>query len=121
MERVYRLIFLGLFVLGFIGAAAVGSDHEENGKATESPVAALVKDVRLAEEVNALNEGRWNQDVSDVRQDGLARVENLLSKDDQGQDTQEIQEVHEVVEEPPTTPPDSPEDLAVRAKSELAQ
>ena len=77
MERIYRLIFLVLFILGFIGAVAGVGRTDESVQGEKSPVASLIKDVKLAEEINEINEGRWNQDVSDLNQDGISRVENL--------------------------------------------
>ena len=93
MERIYRIIFLGLFILGFVGAVAsadhnfstvsdaVGVDLSPNGapEAT-SDNGSLIRDIRLAEEVNSMNEGRWNQDVTASNQDGLARVEAILNQ-----------------------------------------
>lgn len=97
MERVYRVVLLALFVIGFIGAVAgVGHTDESIGE-EKSPVASLIKDVRLAEEINDLNRGRWNQDVSDLNQDGLARIENLVGTSDSA----------------------SADDSTLRAKSEL--
>lgn len=127
MDRFYyvfwRLLFLILFILGFIGAAASGADHDESGRPTESPVASLIRDVRIAEEVNEINEGRWNQDVSDLRQDGLARVENLLDSQKVAGDSSDTDEIGVTLSPgaPPLEPPNSPEDFTTRAKSELAE
>ena len=89
MERIYRLVFLGLFVLGFVGAVAsadlAGDNNASGVTTTESPVASLIRDVRLAEEINDLNKGRWNQDVQATNEDGLARVEELVNTQDQSQ------------------------------------
>jgi len=106
VERFYRVIFLGLFILGFIGAVA-SADHDGNGKNDKSSVESLIRDVRLAQQINDLNEGRWNQDVGNLKEDGLARVEDLLGPDGPGNPS----------EEPPLTLTDQ----IVRSKSELAQ
>lgn len=125
MERIYfvfwRLFFLVLFVLGFIGAAASGADHDQNGNQTESPVVSLIRDVRLAEEVNALNEGRWNQDVSNVKEDGLARVETLLEADGAAGSHADEASIIQIPSGPPDQPPGSTADYSSRAKSELAE
>ena len=84
MERIYRLIFLGLFVLGFIGAVASADHTGDNNESSGPTVASLIRDVRLAEEINSLNKARWNQDVTDINQDGLARVEDLMKSEEQG-------------------------------------
>jgi hypothetical protein len=89
VERIYRLIFLGLFVLGFVGAVAsadfTGENNNDGVTVTESPVASLIRDMRLAQEINDLNKGRWNQDVQATNEDGLARVEELVNTQDQSQ------------------------------------
>ena len=79
MERIYRVVFLGLFVIGFVGAVA---SADRNGKDNSSTnIVSLLKDVRLAEEINALNTGRWNQDSANINEDGLSRVEALFADD----------------------------------------
>jgi hypothetical protein len=40
----------------------------------------MIKDIRLAQEVNDINSNNWNQDVANINEDGLSRVEALLSQ-----------------------------------------
>ena len=76
MERLYRIVLLGMFILGFIGAVA----SADKNQIQQEPSQSLIRDVRLAQEVNAVNDGTWNQDVANVNEDGLARVEAILSQ-----------------------------------------
>ena len=106
-ERIFRVVSLGLFIIGFVvGIAAstqptgalkpleVQDQAFEQTPATQpvpkksrsvslkqaltAPIASLMEDVRLADEINALNEGRWNQDVHANNQDGLARAQEIF-------------------------------------------
>lgn len=104
-ERIFRVISLGLFIIGFVvgiassdkpqgvlkpvehGPTAQELDATNPKKARKSlslkaalttPVSTLIEDMRMADEINALNEGRWNQDVHVNTQDGLARVQKIL-------------------------------------------
>lgn len=81
VERVYRLVFLVLFIVGFVGALASANKFGES-ELDESPVASLLRDVRLAQEVNDLNHHRWNQDVANINEDGLTKMENLIQTQD---------------------------------------
>ena len=78
MERVYRIVFLALFILGFIGAVA--SADRPTADLTQDSVISLLKDVQVAQEANEINAGRWNLDVNNVNEDGLARVEELFAQ-----------------------------------------
>jgi hypothetical protein len=107
-ERIFRVVSLGLFIIGFVVGLAASTQptgvlrplednqaqdqqqvapaakkQEQNKrmslkKALTAPIATLIEDVRLADEVNALNEGRWNQDVHVNNQDGLARAQQII-------------------------------------------
>ena len=86
MERLYRIVFLGLFVVGFVGVIA-SADLEANRQTNKSVVApvtstslgSLLEDIRTAQDVNEINAGRWNQDIQDVNHDSLVKVEALLA------------------------------------------
>jgi hypothetical protein len=85
MERISRFIFRGFFVLGFVGAVASADRAEQNGihvNLAETTMLSLIQDVRLAQEAEAINSGRWNMDVGNIQEDGLARVEQLLARHD---------------------------------------
>jgi hypothetical protein len=77
VERIYRVIFLILFIMGFVGAAA-SAQHDDSNPDDVSPMASLIRDVRLAQEVNDLNDGHWNDDVARINDQGLSRVEDLF-------------------------------------------
>jgi hypothetical protein len=79
VERIYRVLFLALFIIGFVGAAA--SSNQSSPDDQVSPLVSLIKDVRLAQEANDINEGRWNQNTGNLNEDSLARVEALFAKD----------------------------------------
>lgn len=70
MERLYRVVFLALFILGFVGAIASADSSDT--------FADLIHDIQLANEVDDINNGRWTQDTLDDHQDGLAKVEALF-------------------------------------------
>jgi len=86
VERLYRIVFLGLFVVGFVGVIA-SADLEANRQTNKSVVApvtstslgSLLEDIRTAQDVNEINAGRWNQDIQDVNHDSLVKVEALLA------------------------------------------
>ncbi|MDZ4678154.1 MAG: hypothetical protein SGI74_11680 [Oligoflexia bacterium] len=79
MERLYRVVFLALFIIGFVGAAA--SSSQSGLGSDESALVSMIKDVRLAQEANEINEGRWNQNVQSLNEDSLARVEAVFAHD----------------------------------------
>ena len=83
MQTLFRLIFFGLFILGFIGAIA--SAHRTGDNDSPSPMASLIQDVRLAQEVNALNQNRWNHDVADLNEEALSKVQVMFQNEDAGQ------------------------------------
>jgi hypothetical protein len=87
VERLYRIIFLALFILGFVGAVA-SADKVTPDISTEEPSRSLLNDLRLAEEVNAINEGRWNQDTDNIQEDGLSRIEAILGEQPEEQTAQ---------------------------------
>jgi hypothetical protein len=94
VERIYRAVFSALFILGFVGAIASANKdvmkplsgqaelkaQQQQEEVTAPKSNSLIQDLRLAEEVNAINEGRWNQDVADINEDGLSRVEAILGR-----------------------------------------
>lgn len=74
MERMYRLVLFGLFILGFVGAVAGGNTN----RGTESPVVSLLRDVRLAQEAHMINSGTWSIDADDSQEETLDQVEKLF-------------------------------------------
>jgi hypothetical protein len=85
MRKLSQLIFSGFFILGFVGAIASADRAEENGvqaNLAETTMLSLIQDVRTAQEAELINEGRWNMDVANYREDALARVEQLLARHD---------------------------------------
>ena len=76
MERIYRILLLAIFIVGFLGAIA-SADRNEGS------LVDMIKDVKLAQEINDINGNKWNQDVADINEDGLARVEKFLSQGDE--------------------------------------
>ena len=81
VERMYRLLFLGLFVVGFLGAVA-SADRTGNEVSAQSSVISLIKDVRLAQEVNAINSGRWTEDKNELNAESLSHVEKLFKSEE---------------------------------------
>lgn len=92
-ESLFRLISLALFIIGFVaGIASTNKDaipaatqalvpeKSHTGVVVEQK-GSILEDLQLAEEVNSLNEGRWNQDVHAINQDGLSRAQELLEAD----------------------------------------
>lgn len=87
MERYYqglwRILFLGLFIVGFLGAIASSALSEDRPEdQSKDDLVSMIKEIRLAQEVNDINANRWDQDVSNINEDGLSRVEALLSQQD---------------------------------------
>jgi hypothetical protein len=80
MERLYRVIFLVLFVVGFVGAVASQDGASNPDDMAKSPFASLFRDMRAAEEAETINAGRWNQDTQDLSSDGLAKIETIFAK-----------------------------------------
>ncbi len=78
MERIYRVILFGLLIVGFLGAVASADSRD---------LVSMIKDIRLAQEVNDINSNNWNQDVANINEDGLSRVEALLSQGETTLDT----------------------------------
>lgn len=79
MERIYRVILFGLLVVGFLGAVA-SADHPVQDASTSKDLLSMIKDIRMAQEVNDINSNNWNQDVANINEDGLSKVEALLSQ-----------------------------------------
>jgi hypothetical protein len=52
-----RLIFALLFIIGIIGIL-VGSERAGSAVETDSTLVSLIKEVRLAQEIDAINQGR---------------------------------------------------------------
>ena len=78
-ERIFRVISLGLFIIGFVTSVASESKPlVSSGSSPASGLVAIVEDIQSADEANAINSGRWNQDVNAIRQDGLGRVQRIL-------------------------------------------
>ncbi len=81
MERLYRYLLLALFIVGFVGAV---SGIEYSGPAAVATVdssVSLIKDVRLAQEINNLNEGRLMiEGQEDMNEKTLTRVEQVFSQ-----------------------------------------
>jgi len=74
VERFYRShtstrLFV-LFIITFLGAVA-RADQE---------LVSLIRDVRLAQEANDINTNKWNEEVAKINDEGLSKVEALLSK-----------------------------------------
>ena len=79
MERLVRIIFLGLFIVGFVGALA-SPDKDESKNGESSSIVSLLRDVSTADEADDINNGRWNQDIANNRSDSAFDVQKLLSK-----------------------------------------
>ena len=75
VERLYRIILLVLFIIGFVGAAASKGNSEAQITGSNTGVVSLINDVRMAQEVNALNTNSINS-----HDDGLAKVEMFLAQ-----------------------------------------
>ncbi|MBK9294320.1 MAG: hypothetical protein IPM57_07725 [Oligoflexia bacterium] len=75
MERLYKFILLGLFILGFVGAIAGVPNQGE-----QSSIISLIRDVRMAEEVNLINSGRWSIDQAQTQEVELDQIEKLFLK-----------------------------------------
>ena len=80
MERVYRILLLALFILGFVGILA-SQGKTEMGSAlraisSDDATLSLIHDVRLAQEVNSINQdGRTSED-----NDSLTKIEAFLAQ-----------------------------------------
>jgi hypothetical protein len=83
VERLYRVVLFGLFILGFLGAAASADLVTNTGTESSSKtLVSMIKDIRLVQEVNDINSNKWDQDVSNINEDGLSKVEALLTSDE---------------------------------------
>ena len=80
MERFYRIIFLALFILGFIGAVASAERTGQNGT-SESNFISLLNDVKLVDEANQINAGRWNIESPSMASASLDQIETIFKDD----------------------------------------
>jgi hypothetical protein len=88
MNKLRRAVFGLLFIIGVCGALIGGSQTiaDNNIPSEESPLAALIKSVKMAQEAQAINEGRWNVNVYDLQEDSLTQIEELLANDTNNKD-----------------------------------
>lgn len=80
VERLYRFLFLGLFILGFVGAVTSAGANKEN-----LIEGSLIQDMQLVNEANSINSGRWNIDETahnGLDAETLNQVEKLLTADE---------------------------------------
>jgi hypothetical protein len=84
VERLYRYVLYSLFAVVFVGVAASADHSEALTTAPAKDIISLIRDVKVVQEANAINNNTWTQDVSDINENGLSKVEELLSQDEQG-------------------------------------
>ncbi len=73
VERLSKLVFIVLFIVGFVGVT-VGSENAGSRIDNESTLISLIKEVRMAQEIENFNN---TGDVSDI---SLNQVEKILAK-----------------------------------------
>ena len=81
MERMYRSFLFALSIVGFLGVAASADlKTGQDNKTSDKSLVEMIKDIHLAQEANVINNNKWNLDVANINEDGLSKVEQLLSE-----------------------------------------
>ncbi len=77
MERIYRILFLGFFILGFIGVIA-SADLASPNSGLDKTMIAFLKDIQSAQEANDINSGQWLNNFASLSDDGSTEATDIV-------------------------------------------